>query len=472
MNMRAKAKPNLANPWLWLALLAGIVALFGGSSRFDMTQTAALRPLTALLLIPAFYFLDMEKVRPAQSLVIMMGLLISWMLIQVIPLPPLLWQALPEREMIADLDQLLGIEGGWRPISFEPVRGWNAMASMVVPVAALLLALALRANARMLLLLVVGLGLFDALLGLLQVASGRSGLLYFYAVTNPSSPVGMFANENHSAVFSAIGMLVIARLATDSRRLGEPAWLRLGYMPAFILLLLALLVSGSRAGFAAGGLALLAAAAMTLSGIARSRRWERQARLEGWLIGHPRVLLFAFLLAIIALLSAFFSLERAPGLSAILSQDALEDLRVRILPILEQMIRAYWLFGIGFGSFEEVYHIYEPTALMFRSYLNQAHNDWAQLIIEGGLPAAAILIAFFIWIANGMREILLSWKSPLIHLLFWLTAIAIICAASIVDYPLRVPAFQLAAVWLVLALALERNERMAQQERQKPTRTG
>jgi len=322
----------------------------------------------------------------------------------------------------------------------------------------------------MLLLIIVGIGLFDALLGLLQVASGRSGLLYFYAVTNRASPVGMFANENHSAVFSAIIMLIIARLATDSRKLREPAWLRVSYIPAFIIVLLAVLVSGSRAGLAMGGRALLAAAAMMFRGISRSRRGRRSGRVERWLIGHPRTLLLLFVIAIIALLSAFFGLERAPGLSAIMSQNAFEDLRFQILPILEQMIRTFWIFGIGFGSFEEVYHIYEPTTLMFPTYVNQAHNDWAQLIIEGGLPAAAILISLFLWLANSMREILLRWNSPLIHLLFWLTSIAIICAASVVDYPLRVPVIQLAAIWLVLALALERQEKHTQQDHHHATK--
>jgi O-antigen ligase len=261
-------------------------------------------------------------------------------------------------------------------------------------------------------------------------------------------------------------MLVIARLGTDSRRLKEPSWLRLSYIPAFIIVLLAVLVSGSRAGLAMGGLALLVAGAMIWMGVSRSRRGRRDSKIQRWLVGHPRTLLLLFAIAIIALLSAFFGLERAPGLSAIMSQNAFEDLRFRILPILEQMIRTFWIFGIGFGSFEEVYHIYEPTALMFPAYVNQAHNDWAQLIIEGGLPAVAILISLFLWLANSMREILLRWKSPLIHLLFWLTSIAIICAASVVDYPLRVPAFQLAAIWLMLALALERREKRTQQEDQ------
>ena len=46
-----------ATPWIWLALLAAIVALLGGSSRPDAVQIAALRPLVALFLIPAFYYL-------------------------------------------------------------------------------------------------------------------------------------------------------------------------------------------------------------------------------------------------------------------------------------------------------------------------------------------------------------------------------------------------------------------------------
>ena len=264
-----------AAPCVWMALLAGIVALLGGSSRPDAVQIAALRPLAALFLVPAFYYLSLAHLREARVLVGLLGLLAVWLALQIVPLPPSVWQGLPGRDVIAELDRAVGLEDNWRPISFVPSRGWNALASLVVPAAALLLALSMRASPRMLLLLVASLGLFDALLGLMQVISGRGSPLYFYAVTNRGSPVGIFANENHSAVFSAITLLVIARLGATSKALKEAPWLRIAYPPAFVIVLLAVLVSGSRAGLAMAILSLIASGLMTWLALASARSGRR-----------------------------------------------------------------------------------------------------------------------------------------------------------------------------------------------------
>jgi hypothetical protein len=327
-----------------------------------------------------------------------------------------------------------------------------------VPLAALLLALSTRANPRILLLLVAGLGLFDALLGLLQVISGRGSPLYFYAVTNRGSPVGIFANENHSAVFSAITLLMIARLGVTAKAVKEAPWLRLAYPPAFVIVLLAVLVSGSRAGLAVAILSLVASGIMVWLALASARSGRRGRRIEKWLAAHPRTLLLVFAGVIGGLLGAFFGLERAPGFEDIFTKNPIEDLRWQLWPLLEQMIGTYWLLGTGFGSFEEFYHIYEPTELLLPNYVNQAHNDWAQLVIEGGLPAIGILIVLIGWIAVSLRALLRAENFALGRLIFWGAAIAILCAASIVDYPLRAPVFQLVAVWLLLALALETSE--------------
>ena len=453
-----KLELSTAAPWLWLALLAAVAALLGGSSRPDAVQIAALRPLAALFLIPALYHLSLSQLSQAKGLLWLLGLFAGWIALQIIPLPPSLWQALPGREVIAELDRALSLGDTWRPISFVPSRSWNALASLVVAAAALLLALSLRASPRMLLLLIAGLGLFDALLGLMQVISGRDSPLYIYAVTNRGSPVGIFANENHSAVFSAIALLVIARLGATSKALKEVPWLRIAYPPAFVIVLLAVLVSGSRAGLAMAILSLIASGLMTWLALASARSGRRGGRLEKWLAAHPRTLLLAFAGVIGGLLGAFFGLERAPGFEDIFTKNPIEDLRWRLWPLLEQMIGTYWLLGTGFGSFEEFYHIYEPTELLLPNYVNQAHNDWAQLVIEGGLPALGILIALFGWIAVSLRALLRAEDFALGRLIFWGAAIAILCAASIVDYPLRVPAFQLVAVWLLLTLALESSE--------------
>lgn len=440
---------------IWLALFAAVVAVLGGSARFDAVQAAALRPLAALFLIPALYFISRESLRPALAPAAMLGLATLWMALQLVPLPPALWHALPGREPIAQIDAMLGIEGTWRPVAWVPMRGWNALLAMVVPIAAMLLVVALRPKVRVVLLVFVCMGVVDAGLGLLQTLSGNNPALYVYQHTNSGSPVGIFANENHSAVFSALMLVLIARLAFGHRRRGRSRALDIALAAAFMIVLLGVLVSGSRAGI---GLALVALVATALM----AWLWLRKPALEGDTAGRiafaasrPRLMVFLCAAAVAGLLYAMVQFERAPGVIDAFNQSAFEDLRWRIGPILGDMIAQHWLVGSGFGSFDAVYLFYEPTSFQDQTYVNQAHNDWAQLVIEGGVPAILLLLALGRWLFHAVGRIYAREAAAVALCLFWCTVLAIFAAASLFDYPLRTPIFQLLAAWLVISLAFD-----------------
>ncbi len=443
-------------PLVWLGLFAFVVIMLGGSSRPDAVQIAALRPLAALFLIPALFALKSEDLREAKALVVFVGLAALWIAFQLVPLPPSLWGALPGRDLVANLDQLTGLGDVWRPIAWVPSRGWNSLASLIVPLSALLLALAMRPTLRMLLLIIACIGLLDALLGLAQILIGRSSPLYFYAITNQGSPVGFFANENHSAVFSAIALLVIARLGATALRSHDATWIRIAYLPIYVVILLSIFVSGSRAGILAAGWALLASAIMIWLSVNSKRSAKKADKFEKWLSEHPRILIGFLILLAFGLLVAFYQLERAPGLEGFLVRSSFDGLRVELWPIILQMIREHVVFGVGLGSFEEVYHIYEPIQLLQPRYINQAHNDWAQLVIEGGIPAVILLFATLCWISSCMMSSLQAENSPFEAFVFWGSVFSILSVASLVDYPLRTPIFQFVVIWLLLSLAMER----------------
>lgn len=456
---RSQAQP-VALPlkaWLVLGGFALVVALLGGSSRPDAFQIAILRPAAALFLIPALWHVRLEAVREACLPAILLGLLAAWMALQLVPLPPSLWQSLPERAAVAEIDALLGSPERWRPLSLVPSRTINALASLVVPASAILLALAYRMTGFHLLILFAGVGVFDAVLGLGQVLAGRSSMLYFYEVTNRGSPVGILANENHSAVLSALTLLVIARLSIRAPEQGVPAWIRLASAPAYATVLLAILVSGSRAGLSLAALALIVTALMVWSMTRHGMKSDRRVRGQGVPALRPRVILGAFFAAIALTITAFVLLERTPAFEDLLARNAFEDLRARIWPILAEMMSTFWVLGSGFGSFEEVYHIFEPTTLLLPSYVNQAHNDWAQLVIEGGVPALALLAILLGWIVTTVARMVMADSRYTMLALFWMAIFAILAAASIVDYPLRTPIFQAAALWLLVILAQDRS---------------
>ena len=443
-----------------LGAFALVVAAFGGSSRPDPVQMALLRPLAALFLIPALYLLDARSLREGLPLLALLGAFVIWMGLQLVPLPPSVWQELPDRAIIAELDQLIGLGDQWRAISLAPARGMNAFLSLVVPAAALLLVLGCRANSQIIFHIVIWVGVVNAALGFVQVATGPDSPLYMYMYVAPRSAAGLFANENHSAVFSVIVLLVIARLSAEGhvvRRSGV-AWTRIAYPFAFVIILLTVLVTGSRAGLACLAIALSAIGFMTLRAtILHSQGYEgaAQSRVGIWQGSAAVPVVCAGL--VVGLLALFFLHERTPALQDILEKSAFEDLRWQILPLAKAMAANHWLLGSGFGSFGTLYELYEPADLLMVAYVNHAHNDWLQLVIEGGIPGVLILAGVLLWAARGVAALPSDELTDdrAMRQFFWIAVFIVIGAASFVDYPLRTPIYQVVGVWLLVCLALD-----------------
>lgn len=437
--------------WVVLILFATSLALFGGASRYDAIQIVPLRTFAALFLIPALYFMTSQKLRQDATLVAALLLLVALMVLQLIPLPPGLWRSLPMRDVIGQMDSIIGLDDNWRPLSLAPMRTWNALGSLLVPVSALFLAIGLGAKSRTLLQVIAGLGVLNALLGLLQVLSGKASPLYFYELTNRGSAVGIFANENHSAIFAACALLTIARLEVESRIERRGAMSSIVHTSAFFFIFIVALVSGSRAGFAASLGAMLISLFMVWR--ARARGSKKAGALTRMLGNRSASLALVVPFVGIALIvGAFVALGRAPAFQDILAKDSFADLRWSILPIEFDMVRTFWLFGSGFGSFEQVYQIFEPAELLMPMYINQAHNDWLQLLIEGGIIAVALLVGLLVWVVR--RIVRLSHRpANTSNVIYWICVFGVIGAASLIDYPLRTPIFQCLSVWLLYVLA-------------------
>jgi O-antigen ligase len=87
------------------------------------------------------------------------------------------------------------------------------------------------------------------------------------------------------------------------------------------------------------------------------------------------------------------------------------------------MIRDHPLRGVGFGNWSTAY----PAYATFDNglFANQAHNDWAQWAVEGGLPFFFVMAALAIWIVP--RALQTVWGAGLV-------AIFLQC---FVDYPIQ-----------------------------------
>ncbi|WP_447754612.1 O-antigen ligase family protein [Sphingopyxis fribergensis] len=441
--------------WMPLLFLA-FVFLTGGASRSDVASLPLLR--AGAVLFGCWAMMGMQRadwLRIRMPLILLSALTL-WMAVQLVPMPPSIWQGLAGRELIVAADALLGQPGLWRPISLTPSETWSSLLAMTVPLAALLVAARLGPEdlARVLQALVF-IAVASALLGLLQIVSGAGSPAFLYRITNTGSMVGLFANRNHHAVFQACTIIFAAALLRDElMRRQQRTLIQLGLAGATVLCAIMTMLIGSRAGLAAGAAAFVLGYTMLLPA------WRSRPAREGhrrpsstratwasnWLLVIPPLMLAALFATI------WFFADRSTSLSRVADNRVAEDLRVLAWPTIQQMVETHWVAGAGFGSFPAVYRIFEADALLQPAYFNHAHNDWVEILITGGLPFALIVVAAIIWFARaaargGLQKLVKGHRGD--YRLPVIAAVGVLAAASLVDYPLRMPSLQ--AMLVILA---------------------
>jgi hypothetical protein len=423
--------------FLVLACFVLLVALTGGSSRPDMTSLLLLRPMAVLFCLYALYVATAPQLREVRAPLIVIAALMLLALLQLVPLPASTWSNLPNRELVADASTLLGIEQMARPLSLDPSRTWNTFFALFVPLATVCLVAvqAPRYRSRVIPLL-MAVGLVSAALGFLQTISGNS--LHFYRISHIGFPVGLFANKNHQSILLLWLMLAGCWFATTvdpHRRFANSA---ISGALAIILVLFPLLVlTGSRAGLLLCLPALLMSAWLILRAPAMKGVRKKAGRRAKLVISVILAALFVPLLLVFAVLA---SSDRMTALRRLFEADATADVRWQYLSSIAQMALDFAPFGSGFGTFEKVFNLYEPGELLNSRYMNQAHNDFMQIAIEGGVGALTILIVAFGWFALVLGRVWNASSSGGRNLaVFCGGSMFLWLAASLVDYPLRTP---------------------------------
>ena len=463
MNRQAAAAP-ITNPSFGTGLAVSAPILFliftflvGGGSRSDIASLPLLRAVAVLAAFWAATRLTATDWKRIRAPVILLVLLTVWIALQLVPLPPILWHALPGRETIIAIDRLLGQPDLWRPISLTPSQTWNGLLAMTVPFAALFLAARVPPDDYpRFMAAIVAIGSASVLLGVVQVLGDPTGPAYIYRITNSGAMVGLFANRNHHAIFIVCAILAAGMLLRDELLRKRPRnSVRVALAAAILLLTAFSALIGSRAGLVAGVAAFVASYAMAVT--AWRARVGRSARSAGGPAGTAQtILVYSPPIIMLAVLTTMVAVsDRVTAVNRLTDQALADDLRAQAWPTVQLMIEKFWVFGSGFGSFPETYQIFEPDTLLQAAYFNHAHNDWAELVITGGLPAVLILIVTFVWIGRKvaqrtLRNLVKGFRGDI--RLPVLLSLAILAASSLVDYPLRVPSLQLLAVTLTVFL--------------------
>jgi hypothetical protein len=439
-----------AGTWRFLLflLLLLLCLLGGGGSRNDILSLAYLQPAAVLIAAAMLALPGRLEWRAIKVPFLLLGVLALLHVVQLVPLSPAIWVDLPGHRPFADAAGAAGFAQPSRPISLTPDLTIASLVGLVVPAAVLLGFAALRPDQRTLLPVVLIAGVVaSAVLGIAQLAGGASSQFYFYQVTNHDAAVGFFANRNHQAILLAAGFPLLAHWASLPVRGQGRVEARWWVAAALALFLVpTILVTGSRAGLVA------AAVSVVVTWLAFRSRFAKAGGSHG---SRFRLVPFIVIALGAALVATAILLSRAQAWERLFKSDATEDLRARNLGQYVQMAADFFPFGSGFGSFDPLYRSYERVEDLRPAYLNHAHNDLIELLINGGAGAGLLLLIFLAW--WGIRSVGAfrrgSRRSPAVGAARAGSVIILITLlASLADYPLRTPlmaaVLALAAAWL------------------------
>ena len=365
--------------------------------------------------------------RSRAPLALLAVFLVGIALLQLVPLPPTIWTHLPGRGPIVAGYGLLGARLPWLPLTLAPD---NALASLLwlLPAFATLLAITVLGafRARWIALVLIGVTLTSVMVGTLQLIGGADSPLYFYEMTNPGVGVGFFANANHNAtlMLDCIPFLA-AYQATLLKRSSSPrsaSAIRLVVAALFAVIAVGLVINGSLAGIGIG----VPVAMISLVVFGRQR-----PSIRGGLVLATTVISIAAI--------AFIVIGPFGNNLIGKQQDNVELSRQTSFTLTLRAARAYLPFGSGIGSFQPIYRTQEPLATIGRTYMNHAHSDWIELLLETGLVGIGLILLFLFWSFRRARGI---WsaedKEPFAQAAVIATAAMML--HSIVDYPLRTAA--------------------------------
>ena len=276
-----------------------------------------------------------------------------------------------------------------------------------------------------------------ALTMLVAVQRATSPALLYWTwrpISDGASPYGPFVNRNGLASWLAMAVPVVigyamARYQSQQRRSDHAIpgtsidSMQLWLASAAVLMTGGLLASMSRGGILGGGIGLIAF-------IVLSRQRIKGGGGVAWMI--------AGLAALVVMASAYANL----GTLALRLQETTEQGtwgRPAIWRDTWRMASDFPLTGVGAGAFQRAMLAYQQGSRLF--FFNHAHNEYLQLLAEGGLlvavPASIAMLAAVVLMARSLG----ADRTPI----FWVRAGAIcgvvaVAVQSVWDTGLRTPA--------------------------------
>lgn len=422
---------------LAVSLLAG----GGGAEAFFIKGLLAVAGGTLMVMAIAAHFTGQRRI-PFSGLFIVLLLFAALGLgiFQLLSIADAPWTNVGLRTLDYDVLAAIGLADEARSLTLDPEGTKRALMAFLLPTGLILAGLgASFREVRAWLWIVFGAGLIHAIVGILQLILAGPDWLQFFAARTSAASAGFFANSNH---FSTA--MLLATLAASALVLSAPYRVDIRNTPrlvdhlpwlGMVFFAMAAIGSGSRAGAMLGLFAVPAALILALP-------WRNVVRSLGALLILP--------LLAVAYLAAYPS-----GYQAAFRQDltSTEDLRFSLLPDLFYLLDGYWAWGSGLGTFVPIFAAQENLDNVIVAYVNHAHNDWLEWLIETGLPGAILLGLLIVLLAYlAIRTLLATRKKDTPDLKLMLIGGAMVVTVAVhsaFDYPIR-----MAAIAAVMALAV------------------
>ncbi len=284
-------------------------------------------------------------------------------------------------------------------LAVDPVRSLSAdpystqlflvqIASLLIYFSATLVFVDTPQRLRILVRTITIFGFLLAMFGLTQSLISSPTKIYWFRELPQSTSFGPYINRHHFAGYMELAMAIPLGLLFSGLIESEK---RLIYLFAVVLMGVALFMTSSR-----GGIISLVAELfflVVISGIGSkrmSRALDRKAR------AFATIKRLALALGIVIVLVAGVVLVGGGSvLTRFLGTVNAEDPttgRIHFWSVTADIIKHHPVFGAGLGAYSVLYPRYDSRNGLFR--LEQAHNDYLQVLADGGIAGAALGLLF------------------------------------------------------------------------------
>ncbi|WP_108880552.1 O-antigen ligase family protein [Anderseniella sp. Alg231-50] len=294
-----------------------------------------------------------------------------------------------------------------------------------------------------------------ALYGLTRLSLSLDKILWFDEPDTGYLTSG-FINRNSAATYFGMACLaslglVIQKVRTvlqstshDSgrevvRKLSLAMAGMLGFdLVLFVLMFVCLLATGSRGGISFTILALFFM--LLLYGVKATMRGRSAGGGLAWI---------AIILVIAALMLGVFELSGARLTGRLLDQGLEAGARFEVYAQTWLAVRDYLFLGSGLGTFQDVFTAYRLELSAGRKVWDKAHNDYLELLLGLGLPAAALVLMSFASLFSKVTRGFFARHRDTHYAAISAAACVLVGLHSLVDFSLQIQANALAFALLL-----------------------